>query len=219
MLDMSVAFARPRLSLFDEPHEPLTIPGSAEVAHSVQLHQVPALAAAAVTDRIDDPRTVPEWSEAAIVQLHWVLLRELAKLQDPETPLEEKLDTLDWALTDPARDNEPFSFANCLRVVGTSPLSPTPYFGLLQVDEIREWLLVNARKWLRQTIARYPEWVQELIRSQPHVAARELLGNPQWINEQIKAREAAMQPAAQQPDLFGVGASVPVNEEVPCNAH
>ena len=150
---------------------------------------------------MDDPgdaEDAPEWTEEDVVHLHWRLLLELRRLPDPETPLEEKLDTLAWALTDSNLDGRPFSFASCLRVVGTSPMSPTPYFGLIQVDAVRDWLRTNARKWIRATIARYPEWVQVLIREQPDWVARQLGRNPQWVNEQIKAREATP-----QPDLFG----------------
>ena len=161
-----------------------------------------ATAGAARNQRLDLPDDIedvqaPEWTEEDVVHLHWRLLLELRRLPDPETPLEEKLDTLAWALTDPSLDGRPFSFANCLRVVGTSPMSPTPYFGLIQVDEIRDWLRANARKWIGTTIARYPEWVQRLIRAQPDWVAKQLARNPQWINEQIKLRDDT-----QQADLF-----------------
>ena len=132
-----------------------------------------------------------------IVLLHGGVLQEIRHLADPATPLEEKLDTLAWALTDPSLDGRPFSFANCLRVVGTSPMSPTPYFGLIQVDEIRAWLRTNSRRWIDATIARYPDWVQALIKAQPDWVAKQLARNPQWVNEQIKARQAT-----QQDDLF-----------------
>lgn len=145
-----------------------------------------------------DSESLIEWTEEDIVQLHWRLLLELRRLADPETPLEEKLDTLAWALTDPELDGQPFSFANCVRVVGTSPLSPTAYFGLVQVDELRDWLRANARKWIAATLARYPEWVQSLVREQPDWVDKQLARNPQWLNEQIKARDADT-----QGDLFG----------------
>ena len=153
------------------------------------------IGANAACDSID--RTV-EWSEEDIVLLHWGLLRELRRLADPDTPLEEKLDTLAWALTDPALDDRPFSMATCIRVVGTSPLSPTPYFGVTSVDDIRDWIRANAPRWLRATLARYPEWVRQLVRSQPDWICRELSRNPQWINEQVKRRDSS-----RQPDLFG----------------
>jgi hypothetical protein len=143
-----------------------------------------------------------EWSEEDVVLLHWRLLLELRRLPDPETPLEEKLDTLAWALTDPALDDRPFSFANCLRVVGTSPLSPTAYFGELQVDEIRDWLRAHARSWIGLTLKRYPDWIQALVRRHPDWVAKELRRNPQWLNEQIRAREEAA-----QPDLFDAPAT------------
>jgi len=161
----------------------------------VQWQDLPPEAQQAVHEYLEE---APEWTEEDVVQLHWRLLLELRRLPDPETPLEEKLDTLAWALTDPTLDSRPFSFASCLRVVGTSPLSPTPYFGAVQVEEVREWLSINARKWLRATLARYPDWVQVLVPEQPDWVAKQLSKNPQWINEQIKAREEAP-----QADLFG----------------
>jgi hypothetical protein len=172
-----------------------------DVHHRARFQDLPAQAQHTVSAYLDDPGDAddaPEWTEEDVVHLHWRLLLELRRLPDPETPLEEKLDTLAWALTDPTLDGRPFSFANCLRVVGTSPMSPTPYFGLMQIDDIRNWLRINARKWIRASIARYPDWVQVLIRDQPDWVARQLARNPQWVNEQIKAHEATP-----QADLFG----------------
>jgi hypothetical protein len=149
--------------------------------------------------------------------LHWVLLQELKKLTDPETPLEEKIETLDWALTNPSNDHLPFSFASCVRVVGTSPLSPTAYFGLVDVDGLRQWLLVNARRWLRESIARYPQWAQELFYSDPHFAAAQLTANPQWLNEQIRRHEASTSSQATQRDLFALPLLVAdESQEAPC---
>jgi hypothetical protein len=130
----------------------------------------------------------PEWSEEDIVRLHWRLLQELAHLPQPETPLEEKIDTLNWVFTDPHKDRLPFSFANCLRVVGLSPLSPTEYFGALDIEAIRDWIRVNAARWMRSTIERYPDWVREEIAADPDRVAREIDRNPQWINEQVRHR-------------------------------
>lgn len=200
MLSTSVANAHFAGSLFDLD-EPPSIPGSAHTVHTLQLHQLPQQTQDAVKQMLPADQA-PEWSEAAIVQLHWVLLKELKKLADPETPLEDKIDTLDWALTSPAYDDLPFSFASCVRVVGTSPLSPTAYFGLVDVDEVRAWILVNARRWLRETIARYPRWARDLFLSDPHFAAAQLSANPQWFNEQIRRREASSAASAAQPDLF-----------------
>lgn len=187
-------------AFFAHPH----IPGSDDNHATVQFRDLPLKAQRAVSAYLDDAGSEgpvddrPEWTEEDVVHLHWRLLLELRRLPDPETPLEEKLDTLAWALTDSALDERPFSFASCLRVVGTSPMSPTPYFGLVQVDDIRDWLRTNARKWIRATIARYPEWVQTLIREQPDWVARQLARNPQWVNEQIKAHKETP-----QTDMFG----------------
>jgi len=174
------------------------------LARCQRVEQAPLFRSEAKLDHMLDGMAVPEWDEQDVVLLHWRLLLELRRLPDPETPLEEKIDTLDWALTDPALDDRPFSFANCLRVVGTSPLSPTAYFGALQVDDIRDWLRSNAPKWIRATIARYPAWVQALIRSKPHWVLNQVVRNPQWINEQIKIHDET-----DQADLFGSAALTP----------
>src|SRR5258706_13845017 len=116
------------------------LPDPAPAQPRVQLRAPPPQAQQAVHEYLEE---APEWTEEDVVQLPWRLLLELRRLPDPETPLEEKLDTLAWALTDPRLDGRPFSFASCLRVVGTSPLSPTPYFGAVQVEDVREWLPTN----------------------------------------------------------------------------
>lgn len=178
-----------------------------EQAHrTVQLNDLPPQTQHAVREFIDGSSTTAAavddddaivWTEEDIVLLHWGLLRELRRLADPETPLEEKLDTLAWALTDPLLDARPFSMASCIRVVGTSPLSPTAYFGAASVEEIRDWIRANAPRWLRATLSRYPDWVQDLVRGQPDWVCRQLTRNPQWINEQVKLRETSL-----QQDLF-----------------
>ena len=73
---------------------------------------------------LDDDTSPVDWSEEDVVFLHWRLLQEVRHLADPETPLEEKFDTLRWVFTEREKDGAPFSFVSCLRVVGCSPLSP-----------------------------------------------------------------------------------------------
>ena len=119
---------------------------------------------------------VEEWSEDDIVLLHW----------RPATPLEEKLDTLRWVFTEREKDGLPFSFVNCLRVVGCSPLSPIPYCGLVDAEEVRERIRHGLRPWLHATLARYPDWVREAVATHPEWVEARLTRNPQWINEQLK---------------------------------
>lgn len=129
---------------------------------------------------------VEEWSEDDIVLLHWRLLQEIRHLADPATPLEEKLDTLRWVFTEREKDGLPFSFVNCLRVVGCSPLSPIPYCGLVDAEEVRERIRHGLRPWLHATLARYPGWVREAVATHPEWVESRLTRNPQWINEQLK---------------------------------
>lgn len=135
-----------------------------------------------------DDTAAHEWTEEELVFLHWRLLHELRRLCDPEHPLAEKIDTLNWVFTDPDKDAGPFSFANCLKVVGCSPLSPSPYVGRVDAEQIRDWIRANLSRWMRASLERYPQWMRALIRAQPEFVVRKLQTNPQWINEQIRQR-------------------------------
>ena len=147
----------------------------------------PASTAPAVnTDPLDDDASPVEWSEEDVVFLHWRLLQEISHLADPATPLEEKFDTLRWVFTEREKDALPFSFVNCLRVVGCSPLSPIAYCGLTDAEEIRDHVRSRVRPWLHATLARYPQWVRESVAQNPSWFEARLAANPQWINEQLK---------------------------------
>lgn len=200
MLTSSVAFETTSREI--PPPGPLAfdnIYSSASAQHTVQLHDLPPHALQAVNAYLDGDEGAAEWSEEDVVWLHWRLLSDLDRLSDPLTPLEEKLDTLAWVFSEPHLDSRPFSFANCLQVVGTSPMSPTPYFGRLDVDAIRDWIRVQAKRWIHETIALYPKWVQQQVLRNLEWTARQLAKNPQWINEQIKLHSQAP-----QADLFGL---------------
>jgi hypothetical protein len=139
---------------------------------------------AAFTDA-DDESPV-EWSEEDLVLLHWRLLREVCRLADPDAPLEEKFDTLRWVFTEQDKDALPFSFASCLRVVGCSPLSPLPFCGLVDTEELRDFIRRATRRWLPQTLLRYPAWVREAVVEHPAWVEARLARNPQWINEEVR---------------------------------
>lgn len=136
-----------------------------------------------------------QWDEQAVVDLHWLLLTKIDGLRDPLAPLEEKFELLRWIFTDREHDRMPFSFASCLEVVGTSPLSPTAYFGKLCADDIRSWILNQLKAWFSTSLHHYPAWIQSEILHHPDWVAHQLEKNPQWINQQIKQ-------SAVQTDLF-----------------
>ena len=133
-----------------------------------------------------DDDAPPEWSEEEIVFLHWRLLQDVQELSDPAVPLDDKLATLRWVFTESDKDHKPFSFVNCLRVVGCSPLSPVAYCGLVDCEAIRDHIANHAKRWLLETLARYPAWVREVLSRNPEWVEAQLARNPQWINEQIK---------------------------------
>lgn len=206
MLTPSVATVDPFAQLLGKVHPP-RIDHDMVTARPIQLSQLPHATQRAICDlvddgppipKLDDPTQVEPWSEYAIVRLHLVLLQQLDRLEDPSTPLEEKLDTLAWVFTEPSKDDRPFSFVQCVRVVGLSPLSESAYYGKVDIDELRSLIDFRAKRWLRATIERYPPWVRQIIRTQPDFVISELVANPQWINEQIKAAAATS-----QGDLFG----------------
>ena len=121
-----------------------------------------------------------------MVFLHWRLLQEVSRLADPDTPLEEKFDTLRWVFTEREKDGQPFSFVSCLRVVGCSPLSPIAYCGLVDAQEVCDRIQNSLKAWLLATLERYPIWVREAVVKNPEWVEARLLKNPQWINEQLK---------------------------------
>ncbi|RTL56512.1 MAG: hypothetical protein EKK46_04715 [Rhodocyclaceae bacterium] len=145
---------------------------------------------------IPDPATVDylladkdapvDWSEEDIVFLHWRLLQEISRLADPATPLEEKFDTLRWVFSEREKNGMPFSFVNCLRVVGCSPLSPIAYCGLVDVEEVRNRIRHSLKAWFNATLEHYPDWVRDAVVRKPEWIEARLTKNPQWINEQIK---------------------------------
>jgi len=141
---------------------------------------------AAVDPQLDDDASPVEWSEEDVVFLHWRLLQEVTHLADPDTPLEEKFDTLRWVFTEREKDGRPFSFVSCLRVVGCSPMSPIAYCGLVDAEELRDHIRNSVKAWLGETLQRYPDWVREAIAINPAWIEARLAKNPQWINEQLK---------------------------------
>lgn len=157
-------------------------------AQPVLFEDLGRKAQTAALQNLFDDEAPAEWSEEDVVFLHWRLLQELGDLSNPGTPLDEKLDALRWVFTDPEREGQPFSFVSCLKVVGCSPLSPMPYFGLVDAEEIRDWIRHQLRAWFDATIERYPSWVKDAILQNPDWVERRLAKNPQWINEEIKKR-------------------------------
>ncbi len=144
----------------------------------------------------DTSDTPMPWSEEEIVFLHWRLLQEIVHLADPEQPLDEKFDTLSWIFTERDKDTQPFSFVQCLHVVGCSPLSPAPYCGELDAQELRDHIRAGVKGWMSATLQRFPAWVREAVLDNPQWVQLQLARNPQWINEQMKQ-------SGKQSDLFG----------------
>lgn len=167
----------------------LAHPGPDALTGSLPLEGIPSSPLPLPTDSVGD------WSEEEVVYLHWRLLQDVAQLADPAAPLAEKFDTLLWVFTEPHYDALPFSFATCLRVVGCSPLSPIGYCGAVDVEEVRDQLRYQLRRWFECSLEAYPAWVQQLVRERPDWVQTHLDKNPQWLNEQLKSM-------AEQGDLF-----------------
>ena len=177
MLNQSSSAAVP-----EDPAE-ASVPGSLGALYGLLVSPPPS---SAPVDVFDDDDLVEEWTEEEIVFLHWRLLKEIADLRDPATPLEEKLDTLRWVFAERDKEGRPFSFVNCLQIIGCSPLSPAPYMGLMDAGEIRESIRRRIRGWLSATVERYPAWVREAVYKNPEWVESRLEKNPQWINEEVK---------------------------------
>jgi len=126
------------------------------------------------------------WSTEEIVRLHFILLDDLRRLADADTPLEERFELVEWVFTERALEARPFSFRSCVRL----------YMRTCDVDGVRDELRPLLRVWLDEAVATLPAWLGERILREPQWAASELHRNPQWINEAL-ARHA------RDPDLFG----------------
>lgn len=133
-----------------------------------------------------DDEEIPPWTEEDVVMLHWDLLRNARTLARADCALEEKIDILRWVFAEAALQSKPFSFESCIRVVSNSPLSPLPYIGKVDADEIRHWIRTQLRRWFDETFARYPTWVRDAILQRPAHVARCLEKNPQWLNQQLR---------------------------------
>src|SRR5207244_994210 len=126
--------------------------GGHHIGQPVLFEELDSSVQRAVLRYLCDDSVPCEWTEDDVVQLHWLLLKQAVSLDDPATPLADKFDTLRWIFSSPDKEHMPFSFANCVRVVGISPLSPTPYFGLVDVEMIRDWIRANARRWVLDSV-------------------------------------------------------------------
>jgi len=172
---------------FTRPYAP---PAFLSLVASLQASQPTNGAASGLTSAfqavLDDADTPVEWTEEDVVLLHWRLLQEIGSLADPATPLEEKIDTLRWVFTEPEKDTKPFSFVSCLRVVGCSPMSPVPYVGAVDPEAVHDYIRSATRRWLRDTLLRYPLWVRDAVMAHPEWVEARLARNPQWINEEVR---------------------------------
>jgi hypothetical protein len=170
--------------------------GGHAIGQPVLFEELDSSVQRAVLQYLCDDSVAFEWTEDDVVQLHWLLLKQAVSLEDPATPLADKFDTLRWIFSSPEKEEMPFSFASCVRVVGTSPLSPTPYFGLVDIESVRDWIRAHARRWVLDSVHTLPPWVQDLILARSDWVdwlAERLDKNPQWINEQVRKLNATAQ--------------------------
>lgn len=130
-------------------------------------------------DKHDSDDAPVTWSVDAIVQLHMVLLEQLAVLADPAKPLEEKLELLQWVFTERELEDQPFSFSNCVKLCGRSY---NPHYGLMSADDVRHELARFIPRWMKESLALYPEWIQQAVSTNPEWVWARLEGNPQFIN-------------------------------------
>lgn len=151
-------------------------------------------------DDINDQALDVDWTEEEVIYLHWRLLREIATLARPTASLECKIETLSWIFTDADHDARPFSFANCLRVVSLSPLSPVAYLGPVDIERVRESLRHQVSRWLRDDLGSFPEWMRTAVIETPSWVANRLDSDPHCLSRLMNQAEV-------QPDLFAESGS------------
>ncbi len=108
------------------------------------------------------------WRKEEVLFLHAMLLDDLERLASQQAPLAEKAELLRWVFTDPDKEDQPFSFKNCLRVCCAYADSfADATRGKLSADSVRELLTEEIRPWLIGTIQKLPDWIQQLVRDAP----------------------------------------------------
>jgi len=112
-------------------------------------------------DRLADPRDKveilrrvysqrePEWMTAEIVYLHFILLDQCRYLARASASVERKKEILTWIYTDPALEDQPFSFKNCVKLATGN----TPDLGAIY-RRLQEELRPALAEWLRESLAR-----------------------------------------------------------------
>ena len=167
------------------PDPNLFISGAHDESQSSRFDDCASTASNASSVSGSDQGSCDAWTEDTIVRLHFMLLDDIAKLADRATPIAEKFEILRWIYTDPAHDSAPFSFSACLRLFGRS-INPT--FGTLDPDDVRAQLVEPVRRWIVDSLRRYPTWVREAFLENPSWVEELLSRNPQLLNEATRAQ-------------------------------
>ena len=188
------------LDLMFEP-EPVLAADSVPIdaGRMVQLNKLADLADAEM-----DAPLVERWTEEEVVYLHWRLLRSITSLADPRAGMLEKISVYRWVFNDdPVADEQPFSFVQCLKVVGCSPLTNVNglgYVGNVDARELRDLLVPRVARWMAGAFDAYPLDLREDIALNPDYYMRKLETDPQWIAKKLRERERRT--AAGQASLF-----------------
>lgn len=129
------------------------------------------------------------WTDEEVFFLHVRLLRELKHLAEPGYPLADKFELLRWVFTD--KDDEPFSFANCLRLCSgfrfTEHIADAS-LGQISVHTVREQLRAEIATWWRSMLEVLPQHAAKIIREHPDRSEEMFLRNKQFLNEHLLAR-------------------------------
>lgn len=139
----------------------------------------------------DQPASI-DWPEEVVHRLHWHLLSEIKCLADPAGSLTDKLEMLQWIFATEEHEHIAFSFANCVRFVGCSPLTDVdhlPYVGLIDPEAIRDYIRRMLPDWMGSTLSGYPSWVVEAMVVHSDYVARKLEKDPQFVNKTIRRSE------------------------------
>lgn len=139
-------------------------------------------------------------TEEDVVLFHCRLLEQLALLADPHGSIADQLDILLWIFTDPSKTQLPFSFESCVKVACTSPMSSLPYVGRVDEESLENSLRNLARRFLKERLAQFPEWVRSEFRKNPTALIDLLDRDPQVINMNVQRHALAAQ--CGQGDLF-----------------
>lgn len=147
------------------------------------FEELPADCQVALLDFLTHDNQSEQLSDTGAGLVMLKMVQQVHNLCEGRTPLDEVDDLLGWVFADDSKDDMPLSFASCARFVAQHIDSPIDYCGPLDVEDFRDRLRFQVRKWIAASLSKYPAWIRSELLANPEWFIRNLRADPQWLNK------------------------------------